>query len=395
MQLRDASGNEREQRRRGDLWKIISGVRCNRGLNIRVIDNTRRDPKQFGNRPANGLVINTVLRPSSSHAIIMKKLFSIAGIGALSFFSFLAWRAHAGLVTLHVRNAPISQVVSQLRWQTWENFIVNTNVQGKLTLDVDRMPLDRVLEIIGEQVNARWATVYPIYRQKSSLVSLERALRGEAQLTNSAFSNVGAPGGPFRNGMPELRPVTIHFTNSDLLISALALERFGGGQVLVEKNATSKITLDLASKPFGKAVEKVASAAHRSTVKLYALQPMRSPGMMALGRGEGRPGRGGSGDPEAEAQRAERMQQVLQTLPEEERKQAELRMLDRAAMQSLTPEQRQQVMAERMNSPEMQARAEQRAISGIKNTTPEQRHDRYERMYEMRQARSAGLARKG
>ena len=46
------------------------------------------------------------------------------------------------------------------------------------------------------------------------------------------------------------------------------------------------------------------------------------------------------------------------------------------AMQSLTPEQRQQVMAERMNSPEMQQRGEQRAASGIKNTTPEQRVDR-------------------
>ena len=115
--------------------------------------------------------------------------------------------------------------------------------------------------------------------------------------------------------------------------------------------------------------------------------------MMALNGGERRPRRNTSAD--ADAARAEQMQAVLQTLPEEERKKSEGRQLERAAMESLTQEQRQQVMAERMNSGEMQARAEQRSISNIKNTTPEQRRDRYERMFEMRKARAAGVARNG
>jgi len=186
--------------------------------------------------------------------------------------------------------------------------------------------------------------------------------------------------------------VTLHLTNTDLAISALALQRFGGGQVFVEKNANPKITLELNNTSFETAVKKVASVVHRSTTRLYALEPMRG-GMIAMGPRQGRSGPDRSSDPEADAQRKEKMEQMLATLPEEERKKAEDRQLERAAMQSLTPEQRQQVMSDRMNSPEMQVRAEQRQVSGIKNTTPEQRRDRYERMYEMRKARAAATGR--
>ena len=331
----------------------------------------------------------------------MNRLFKIiaaAILGAGCYASFLGWRAHSGLVTLHVRNAPLESVVSKLRWQTWEKFVVKTNVTGAITLDVHKMPLEQVLGVIGEQLNGRWTAVYPIYREKTSLVSLKRALRGEADFANTGFTNYAGPRIGFRNQGPdglsrEARPVTLHLANTDLAISALALERFGGGQVLVEKNASAKINLELSSVPFQKAVAKVAQAAHRSSTRVYALEPIGNPEMMALNGGERRPRRNTSAD--ADAARAEQMQAVLQTLPEEERKKSEERQLERAAMESLTQEQRQQVMAERMNSGEMQARAEQRSISNIKNTTPEQRRDRYERMFEMRKARAAGVARNG
>jgi hypothetical protein len=327
----------------------------------------------------------------------MNRLVKIAAIGAIGlgcYAGFLAWRAHCGLVTLHVRNAPLPKVISELRWQTWETFVVKTNVSSLITLDVEKMPLEHVLGLIAEQSSARWSAVYPIYRRKSSLKELETALRTDAPLTVSGFTNYGGamPGGrpdPFGR---EVRPVSLHLINSDLAVGAMALERFGGGQVLVETNAFSLVTLELNDVAFPVAVKQIASAAHRSTTRIYTIEAMRNGGFMAMGP------RGGRGprdidDPSAQG-RKERMEQVLQTLPEEERKKAEERQAERAAMQSLTPEQRQQVMSDRMNSPEMQARAEQRAVSGIVNTTPEQRRDRFERMYQMRQARTALAARK-
>ena len=61
-------------------------------------------------------------------------------------------------------------------------------------------------------------------------------------------------------------------------------------------------------------------------------------------------------------------------------------------MASLTPEQREQVMAERANNPEMQQRSEQRAVANLRNSTPEQRRDNYQRMAQMRKARAAAQA---
>lgn len=321
----------------------------------------------------------------------LKTLAVIGTLGISSCCGYFAWRAQSNLVTLHVRNAPIADVVSSLRWQTWEKIILHTNVTGRVTLDVRKMPLNNVLALIGEQVNARWTAVFPIYREKTALVSLERALRGEVEFANTAFTNFQAQpmGGRGEPGSREARPVTVNFQNTDLTISALALERFGGGQIVIEKNQAAKISLALAETPFEKAVAKVARAARRSTTRLYALQPVRTPRMMAGPPGENRPRPEQTRDPEAEAQRNEAMRQVLLTLPAEEQKKAEERQIERTAMQSLTPEQREQVMTERANSPEMQARAEQRSASGIKNSTPEQRRERYERMYQMRKARAA------
>jgi hypothetical protein len=326
----------------------------------------------------------------------MKNFTKIAGLitsSVAAYAGFLAWRAHTDLVTLHVRDASIASVVASLRWQTWERFIANTNVTGTITLDVDKMPLEGVLGILGEQLNGRWSTVYPIYRGKASLVSLQRALRGELSMAETHFTNYHAQGPAFRGefGAGRAQPVTLHLADTDLSISAMALERFGGGQILIEKGNAPKINLELTDAEFAQAVRAVARTANRSSTRLYALEPMRNPARIDMARGEPRGPRGERPplDPETETARLERMQQVLQTLPEEQRTQAEERQLERIALQSLPAEQRQQVIAERMNSPEMQVRAEQRSVSGIKNSTPDQRRDRYERMYQMRKARAA------
>jgi hypothetical protein len=267
-------------------------------------------------------------------------------------------------------------------------------VQGTVTLDVDRMPLRTVLGLIGEQVEARWTTVYPIYTEKTALISLKRALRGEANFADTRFPE-GRPRpfgrGPRAEGNAASELVTLNLSNTELTLGALALERFGGGQVVVEKGTTPAINLELSGVPFEKAVEEIAQSAHRHSTRLYALQAARRPEPRDLAANtEPRP-RPASENPE----RAAKMQQVQQLLPDEQRKRDEERQLERAAMQSLTPEQRSQVMAERMNSPEMQVRQEQRSISGIKNSTPEQRHERYERMYQMRKARAAATTRNG
>jgi hypothetical protein len=55
-------------------------------------------------------------------------------------------------------------------------------------------------------------------------------------------------------------------------------------------------------------------------------------------------------------------------------------MIQRAqARAAMTPEQRKQAFANRASSPEAQDRRQQRMLNSIKNTTPEQRVDRFQR----------------
>ena len=80
--------------------------------------------------------------------------------------SYAAWaviRAHRNLVTLNVRDMEVRKVISKLEWQTRETIIPDKAVKGKVTLNVRKVPLDHVLQIIGDQTSSRVSTVYPLY----------------------------------------------------------------------------------------------------------------------------------------------------------------------------------------------------------------------------------------
>lgn len=335
---------------------------------------------------------------------------------------FLAWRASRNIVTLHVRNAPLAEVMKSLRWQTWESFRWSDKIEGAVTLDVEKMPLEEALDIIGDQTSSRWTAIYPIYKSKTALASLDRALKGEIEFSKSSFTNLAGRGfgGPMRGGFGETvlnqnKLVSLNFTNKDLALAASALSRFAQAQVLPENGPSAKIDLVLEQEEFDQAVAKVAKSAKRSWTKLYALQPGRGgfagrgggpggpPGIGAPGeggpRGRGFGGFGGPGGmgerlanltPEQRAQMEKRQQEFMETLPPEQRQEMQDRREAMQIMQSLPEDQRRQAMEARMNSPEMQQRMEQRMSSGIRNSTPEQRRERYERMHQMRKAREAG-----
>jgi hypothetical protein len=78
----------------------------------------------------------------------------------------------------------------------------------------------------------------------------------------------------------------------------------------------------------------------------------------------------------------DRQKQMEAMSPEERKRMEELR--------DLTPEQRQQQMAELFRSSEMQARMQQRMLEMLQNSTPEQRVERTQFILEMRQRFGGG-----
>src|SRR5687768_810005 len=116
------------------------------------------------------------------------RIFLALACSAILFWGgYRVYRARANLVTLHVRNMEIRRVISKLEWQTWERILVNREVGGRVTLDVDNVPLDEVLNIIGLQTDARWTRLYPIYLTAKAVVDFKKVVRGDMPIAGSGW----------------------------------------------------------------------------------------------------------------------------------------------------------------------------------------------------------------
>jgi hypothetical protein len=354
-----------------------------------------------------------------------------------AWVGYKAYQANRNLVTLNVRNADVRDVARKIGWQTWETIVVDNDVKGKVTMNVVKVPLEEVLGIIGDQTSSRPMAVYPIYSKSSSFVNLRKLARGEATHETVGWTNFntgfgrggdgrggrggggpggfGGPGGPggFGGGPDGVRPqntlVSINVPGKDLTFATIALSRTSQAQVVPEDGATATISLQLSQVPFTKAVAKVAKQANRKWDVFYTLQGR--PDFFAdrgdddeRGRrgdrgdrreGEGFRGRGfGEGntnwEARAEQRMAERERQTeirLATMTPEEQAKAKEQQQQFEQMRDATPEQRQQFFEQMRNNPQMQQRGENRRVSMLNNSTPDQRVERTRRIAEMRARR--------
>ncbi len=336
-----------------------------------------------------------------------------------------AWWAHSDLVTLNVRNMEVRLVVKKIEHQTRASIMVHSNVQGKVTLNVRRMPLEDVLEIIGEQTFSRWSSLYPLYSNSKSLDRLEMSLRGEMDPAQNGWTNLfsrsfgrdafrGGPGGPGGfGGGPFGDPargsnqlVSLLIEGKDVQFASLALNRFAQAHIVPEDGASGVVTLRLKQAKIPAAVSQLAKKAHLSWTRLYALTGFggsdrgrpefasRGPGRGERGAEDGerrRSDRDGMTSEERDERRKQRdalEEELKQTLPPEEQakiaEQQQQREQMRQEMSNLTPEQRMERFSQ-MRGPNGSDGRDQRMNSFIKNSTPEQRVERYRRMEERRQ----------
>lgn len=94
------------------------------------------------------------------------------------------------LVTLNVRNLPIAEVSSKIYSQTGIKLNVDSKLDAKVTLNVQDMPLPRVLDILADQSAGRWSRTFAVYDSRESLGRLEGALLGETSLIDAGWTNL-------------------------------------------------------------------------------------------------------------------------------------------------------------------------------------------------------------
>jgi hypothetical protein len=322
-------------------------------------------------------------------------------VGALSVWAaYRIYMAHADLVTLNVRNMDVRKLVPKLEWQTWEHIILNKDVSGAVTLNVRRVPLTDVLNIIGLQTASRWTAVFPIYSGRNGTLKLEKLVRGEIPPEGSGWSNLlkapGWRGGGtlFGNAVRSVNNVvSAQFENKDLDFAALALSRFTQAQVVPEDGATAKLNLKLDQVPFTKAVAQVAKQAHRRWDKIYALQPVKP---VVVAANAPTPGTNAVAVPRPAdpvktnfvqapiqpdpADQQRQMEAFLATMTPQERQKAEEQIATMQQINSLPPGERQQKMQEMTAQAKQtsQADLESRVRKRLRDGSTDQRiaHDR-------------------
>jgi hypothetical protein len=337
----------------------------------------------------------------------MKKLilWAVGTVLLLGFGwgAYAAYRAQGKLVTLNVRNADVRAVVRSVEWQTWETIIVHRSVSGRVTLNVSRMPLERVLAIMSEQLSGRWQAVYPLYSSRESRLALEKVVLGEAKAGDTGWSAYETR--PFRgdggvfgaNLRAENTLVTIKVPGKDVSVAALGLDRFAQAQVVPEDGTKGTVYLQVAQVTMPEAVSKLARQVKRNWTRLYTLQPgfrydtvrRDAPSTTAVT---------GSGQPPAPlvepVERTEKdFEAQLETMTPEEQKQALEARRRWQELRNLSPEERRKRFQEMMSNPQVQQQMQARMLQRLRDSTPEERAERYQRLAARRAAGAAGVAR--
>lgn len=99
-------------------------------------------------------------------------------------------RAGHGLVTLHVVNAPLDEVIRKIEHQSGQAIAWDRRLHGPVTLTVNDMPLGQVLNQLILQTGAYWTVDYAVFDSKSALRKLETALQGEMELRDAGWTNL-------------------------------------------------------------------------------------------------------------------------------------------------------------------------------------------------------------
>jgi hypothetical protein len=337
-------------------------------------------------------------------------------VAALAWLGHRIYLAHMNLVTLDVRDADVRDVIRKCEWQTWETIVVHNDVKGKVTLTVNKMPLEEVLGIIGEQTSARAIAVYPIYSKSSAFVTLRKLARGDISHDSAGWTNFfilgergrggrgpgrggpggfgGPPGGFGDVARSQNSPVSLNVSGKDLSFAALALARYSNAQIVPEDGADALITLSLTQVPFTKAVAEVAKGAHRKWDVFYTLQAQPD----FFGRDDG--GRRGFRErDENDTNRVARAEQWaamrerefearLATMTPEDQAKAKEDEKKMEEMRNLPPEERQQAFQQMANDPRNTQNAQRwqsRMNNAFKYATPEQRVQRARRMADRKQ----------
>jgi hypothetical protein len=121
------------------------------------------------------------------------------GLAAAAAAGWWTWQtvrhAHLDLVTLHVRNAPLREVLRRIEKQTGERLVADprlANPGSTVQLDLDAAPLDLALDRIAEQTGGFWRTLYAVHEAPAAAGRLASVLAQGGDPSATGWTNLSA-----------------------------------------------------------------------------------------------------------------------------------------------------------------------------------------------------------
>jgi hypothetical protein len=118
------------------------------------------------------------MNPPSSNRLLL-----LGGIALLLLGILIArWLADWGLVTIHVKNAPASQVVASISRQGHVTVESSLDPADSVTMDVDKVPPVVAIDMLATRTDASWRAVYLAAPTRAALHQALVTLRGIGKL---------------------------------------------------------------------------------------------------------------------------------------------------------------------------------------------------------------------
>lgn len=320
-------------------------------------------------------------------ANVPKRTLLLGGAALLLAAILIArWCSDWGLVTIHVKDAPLGKVIESIQRQGHVRVESSLDPALPVSLDVDRVNPVQAIDLLSARTEASWRLVYLCAPSKEDLKAAVVALRGSGSIDGWRTSFF--PGAPFitDSGLaldPRRLALAIEGTERELgtLLDQAAQK---SGVMTCMPEGWNPVAPALPKPGIVAAViPSMIRSAHGKAAEFFFLSER------SRHRGEGR----SEGDRYQQAEQApvlwetmnpewreQRQLAQIELLPESDKEAARIRLAERrtlfAAMQGLTPEQRREKWRQMMADPERFLQIQDLILLRQIQRTPKQQIDR-------------------
>ncbi len=305
-------------------------------------------------------------------------------IAVLALVLDIGWMIYSrwGLITVHAKGQPLSEVVRSIERQGGIAIRTDLDATAPVTMNVTRVHLREALETLATVTESNWRLTYVVAGNKndisSALANFAAGQKSEGWKTIYVplrpVSDVEiAPNDPrddtWSVTQPSEKALHAYLDEGALNVSA---------QFLVPADWNPPVNASISSGAIHKIVPKLAKSARGTAQEVFFFTKTRGRGDFVRGGGE-----------DGADRMEQRMVAEIAKLPPKARAEAQAELNEvrnmRKNLADLPAEERRAKMAEYFQDPKFQDRMEQRQNDRESRMTPEQRVQRAQRYAQRRQ----------